>query len=59
MPRKKTAMAKAAACPSVTAPLVKAGDEVPISPALKASPSRLARMISCGSIMPLAADRNG
>jgi hypothetical protein len=31
----------------------------PISPALKVSPSRLARMISCGNIMWLAADTSG
>src|SRR5271163_2493940 len=51
MPRKKTAMAKAAAWPSVTAPLVRPAMKSPISPALNASPSRLARMISWGRII--------
>src|SRR5271170_8312301 len=44
-------MAKAAAWPSVTAPLVRPAMKSPISPALNASPSRLARMISCGRII--------
>ena len=35
MPRKKTAMAKAAAWPSLTAPLVRPAMNSPISPALK------------------------
>ena len=51
MPRKKIAMAKAAAWPSVTAPLVRPAMKSPISPALNASPSRLARMISWGRII--------
>src|SRR5271163_449488 len=51
IPRKKTAMAKAAAWPSVTAPLVRPAMKSPISPALNGSPSRLARMISCGRII--------
>ena len=37
-------------------PLVSAAMKSPISPALKVSPSRLARMISWGRIMPLADD---
>ncbi len=50
MPRKNTAMANAAACPSVTAPDVRPAMKAAMSSSLSASPSRLARMISCGSI---------
>ena len=50
MPRKKTAMANAAICPSPIAPDVRPAMNSPISSPVNARPSRLARMISCGSI---------
>ena len=50
IPRKKTAIAKAAACPSLIEPSVIPATKNAISWSVSAWPSRLARMISCGSI---------
>ena len=50
MPRKNTAMAKAAAWPSVMVPSVRPSMKCSISASLSTPPSRFLRMISCGSI---------
>jgi hypothetical protein len=52
MPLKNTAIANAAACPSVTAPLVRPPMKDAMSSSLSARPSRFARMISCGRQQP-------
>ena len=49
MPRRNTAMAKAAAWPSPMLPSVRPRTKNAISSAASGLPSRLARMISCGS----------
>src|SRR6185437_16392882 len=48
MPRKNTAMAKAAICPSLIEPSRKPRRKAVISASPSSTPSRLRRMISCG-----------
>ena len=50
MPLKKTAMARAATWPSVIVPSLTPATKAPISSADSFKPSRLFRMISCGSM---------